>query len=139
MDTRFKMTLNGDGCNGFPSGAHYPLGASEVKHFVNSGGVIEPARTNEEILAEKLAELTQALQDYLDTTARSRNYDGILSLCSYASSSNLKFGPEGLAGVIWRDTVWAYGYQVMDDCSKGLRPIPTPSELVAGAPIMVWP
>jgi hypothetical protein len=94
-----------------------------------------PEPTPEQIQAE----LTNAVQRHLDSTARTRDYDGILSLASYAPSTVPKFAAEGLAGVAWRDAVWAYCWGVLADVGNGLRPIPTAAELVAELPAMSWP
>ncbi|MDP3124615.1 MAG: hypothetical protein Q8M84_03180 [Thiobacillus sp.] len=83
--------------------------------------------------------LTNVVQAYLDATARTRNYDGILSLCSYAASAHLKFGAEGLAGVAWRDAVWASCYSILAEVQTGIRTVPTADELMAELPAMVWP
>lgn len=85
------------------------------------------------------AHLVAAIQLHLDTTAQSRAYDGILSLCTYATSPSLKFAAEGQAGVEWRDACWTKGYQVLAECKTGLRPVPTPDELIDELPAMVWP
>ena len=92
-----------------------------------------------EALASTRKVLTDAMQSYLDQTAQTRGYDGILSLCSYATSSNPRFGPEGQAGVALRDAVWAYGYAVIDDITAGKRAVPTAAELVAALPAIIWP
>lgn len=92
-----------------------------------------------ESLARTRKVLTDAMQGYLDQTAQERGYDGILSLCSYANSSNPRFGPEGQAGVALRDAVWAYGYAVIDDITAGKRAVPTAAELVAALPSIIWP
>lgn len=84
-------------------------------------------------------QLVNAIQVYLDNEAQAHYYDGILSLCSYATSTNLKFGPEGLAGVAWRDACWALGYAVLAECEAGTRTIPTVDELLAEMPVMEWP
>ena len=86
-----------------------------------------------------IAALTRAGQMHLDTTARTRNYDGILSLCSYAASTHPTFGAEGLAGVAWRDAVWAACYAILADVQAGQRAVPTEAELLAELPVMVWP
>ena len=95
-------------------------------------------KTPAEIYAETLAEMTASVQSYLDTEARARSYDGILSLCSYAASVHPKFGPEGLAGVAWRDAVWAACYAILADVQAGQRAVPTEAELLAELPVMVW-
>lgn len=82
--------------------------------------------------------LTDAVQHHLDTTAQSRKYDNIISLCSYASSSNVRYGNEGTAGLIWRDAVWTYCETVVDDVILGNRTIPTVEELIAELPTIGW-
>lgn len=90
--------------------------------------------------AERIvANLTAEVQLHLDATARARNYDGILSLCSYAASAHPKFGPEGLAGVAWRDAVWASCYTILADVQAGTRAVPTAATLLVELPTMVWP
>lgn len=83
--------------------------------------------------------LTQAVQRHLDEKAQERNYDNILSLCTYATSQNPKFQVEGQAGVEWRDAVWAKGYQMLDEVLAGTRPIPTADEVIAELPDFAWP
>ena len=97
------------------------------------------APSPDDALEQTQAALTAAIQAHLDSTSQTHNYDGILSLCSYASSKNSKFQAEGVAGVDFRDKCWAYGYQVIADVHAGLRGIPTPEGLVAELPAMVWP
>ena len=83
--------------------------------------------------------LSAAVQGWLDDTARSHGYDGILSAASYAISTNKKFSAEGKACVKWRDAVWAYCWRAMADVEAGKRSIPTASDLLAELPAMVWP
>lgn len=83
--------------------------------------------------------LTGVIQQHLDTVAQQRNYDGILSLCTYATSAHLRFATEGQAGVEWRSSVWAMGYQLLDEALAGERDIPSDAELIALLPEMQWP
>lgn len=83
--------------------------------------------------------MIDAIQKHLDTTAKTRGYDGILSLASYAVSAHPPFAAEGRAGANWRDAVWGYGYQVLAAVQAGTRTVPTPEALIAELPLMVWP
>ena len=93
----------------------------------------------QEAQAATIASLTGAVQRHLDEKSRTRGYDGILSLCTYATSAHDKFRAEGQAGVVWRDAVWAACYQFVDDVLAGSRPVPTSEELVAELPVFEWP
>lgn len=94
-----------------------------------------PPPTPEQIIAS----MTAAVQAHMDTRARERNYDGILSLCTYAASVNPKFAAEGQAGVEWRDAVWAKCYEVLADVQAGTRPTPNAEQLIAELPGFTWP
>lgn len=100
--------------------------------------VTPPPPEPEPTEAEILATMKSAIQRYLDTKSKEREYDGILSLCTYAASTNPKFAAEGRAGVLWRDACWAKGYEIMGAVLNGLRPIPTVDELLAEMPEFVW-
>lgn len=101
---------------------------------------VKPAEQKaEEAQLATINRLTSAVQAHLDATARERNYDGILSLCTYATSNNSRFSLEGQAGVVWRDAVWAKCYQVMDEALAGSRSVPTEAELIAELPAFSWP
>lgn len=96
--------------------------------------------SHEEWAAKRVQQqLTDAIQLYLDRTAQERGYDNILSLCTYATSTNPTFAAEGQAAVEWRDNVWAHAYQVMDAVLAGQRAIHSADELIAELPTFQWP
>lgn len=78
------------------------------------------------------------VQHHLDTVAQERGYDNILSLCSYATSSDMTHSAEGQAGVEWRDAVWNYCFSVLGEVTNELRTLPTPDELIAELPTITW-
>jgi len=83
--------------------------------------------------------LTSAVQKHMDDTAQERNFDDILSLCTYATSAKPKFKAEGQAGVEWRDDVWLYCYAELDKVLAGERGTPTTQELIDELPVFTWP
>jgi hypothetical protein len=90
---------------------------AEYEHLLPAGSVpisdaeaaAMQAPTPEEIQSRTQAALTDAIQAHLDAQARAHFYDGILSLASYAASSDPKWGAEGRAGSAWRDACWTTG------------------------------
>lgn len=108
-------------------------------HIINNEPVTiipEPPQLTEEELLQRIVD---AVQKHLDATAKTRNYDNILSLASYATSTDPTFAAEGQAGVAWRDECWRYCYQALAEIKAGTRSMPTPEEAIAELPQIVWP
>ena len=85
------------------------------------------------------AQYVAAVQALLDAKARERNYDGILSACTYATSTFPKFAAEGQACVAWRDAVWSQCYAILGAVQTGQRAQPTIEQVIAEMPALVWP
>lgn len=86
------------------------------------------------------SQFTAAIQQRLDDFARTRNYDGILSACTYATSAVTKFKAEGQACVNLRDATWAAAYRLLADVQASARPMPTClSDIAADLPALEWP
>lgn len=82
----------------------------------------------------------EATQVRLDTFAQTRNYSGILSACTYATSGIPKFASEGQYCVNIRDQTWSTLYTVMAEVELGTRPFPVSvQEVIDSLPAMVWP
>ena len=82
--------------------------------------------------------LAAAVQQHMDKTVQERNYDNIQSVCTYANSTNDKFRAEAEACIAWRDVIWTYCYQVVEDCMTGKRAVPSTDTLIKELPLLVW-
>ncbi len=89
--------------------------------------------------AEVIAGYTRAIQKYLDDFAKTRNYDDILSACTYATSTVPKFAAEGKVAVDLRDATWAAAYDLLDKVQAGTIAAPTEAELLTMLPALAWP
>lgn len=110
---------------------------AEYSRWLDEGGVplpVDPA-TPEQIIAS----IADVVQQRLDAFAQTRNYDGILSACTYASSTVPKFAAEGQYAVNARDATWAACYQIMTAVQNGTRPLPGVSDVLAELPALAWP
>lgn len=87
----------------------------------------------------QVPEYKAAVQALLDAKAREREYDGILSATTYATSTLPRFQAEGQACVAWRDAVWSRCYELMEQVDAGTLAQPTIEELLAMLPAMEWP
>jgi hypothetical protein len=86
------------------------------------------------------ADVIAATQARLDNFARERGYDGILSACSYAASTNSTFAEEGMRCVELRDETWAMLYQMLAEVQANSRPVPSSfAEIEPDLPDLIWP
>lgn len=84
--------------------------------------------------------IVASTQVRLDTFAQSRGYDGILSACTYASSSVPKFTAEGQYCVDARDATWAKLLELLAEVQAGTRPRPSGyADVEPELPPLVWP
>ena len=94
------------------------------------------ARAQEQLIAA----ITAQTQARLDAFAQTRNYDNILSACTYASSAVLKFQTEGQYCVNKRDETWAGLYAIMAAVQAGTRAMPSGYSAIEGElPVLEWP
>lgn len=79
-------------------------------------------------------------QQRLDSFAQSANYDGIVSLCTYATCNNPKFRQEGQYGVDVRGATWVKLFTILNEAESGVRPLPSGySEIESELPPLIWP
>jgi len=93
----------------------------------------------ENIKKEIQSDIIRITQERLDTFAQSRNYDNILSACSYASSQVPKFQSEGQQCVNARDNTWAALSVILDEVQSGEREVPAGfAEIESELPVLEW-
>lgn len=110
--------------------------APEQRRFIIVANV-QPQETPEQLQAR----YTQLAQDALDAFARTRGYDGIMSACSYAGSTDAQFAAEAAYCMALRDRTWRAGYGILDAVKAGEMPLPSEAEFFAMLPVAdaSWP
>jgi len=84
--------------------------------------------------------IVEQTQQRLDDFARTRNYDGILSLCTYVTSTVPKFQSEGQYGVEARDATYATLYTLLAEIQTDTRPMPSGfADIEPELPVLEWP
>jgi len=103
----------------------------------------EELEADEELVAKalfntKVANYSNLVQIHLDTIAKAKGYDSLLSACSYANSVNTTFKADGLAAVAWRDEVWVICHNYLQEVEAGTKLEPSEQELISLLPTITW-
>lgn len=86
------------------------------------------------------ASIISAVQARLDAFAQTKFYDGILSACTYATSSVPKFALEGQYAISARDATWNAANSILEAVIAGTRPAPSGyAEIEGELPVLAWP
>lgn len=123
--------------------------APKFQEYTDENGVVHTVAEQEAAAIaadqqQKLEELKRTVvnvvQKRLDDFAKTRNYDGILSAATYATSSVPKFQQEGQYAVEARDLTWAKLYEILAEVEAGTRPAPTSyADIEPELPVLAWP
>ncbi len=98
------------------------------------------AEEQQAAMAALQQEIIAQTQERLDAFARTRGYDGILSACSYATSTVPRFQTEGQYCVQARDESWDALYTLMGEVMSGQRPAPSGfMDIEPLLPSLEWP
>ncbi|OYW87535.1 MAG: hypothetical protein B7Z23_13720 [Pseudomonadales bacterium 32-61-5] len=82
----------------------------------------------------------RAIQKRLDDFARTRGYDNMLSVCTYAADPDPRFATEGQYCITVRGATWAVAYQILADVTNGIRSMPSsPEDIFPELPTLTWP
>lgn len=94
--------------------------------------------------AEKLANFTidryrAAIDQHIINIAKSRGYDSPESIYSYVSSAVPEWSAEAIAFIAWRDAVWSYTFQKLEDIKQGSAQTPASvEEFISNLPEINW-
>jgi len=95
-------------------------------------------KANPDTNVTEIEYITNFVQLYLDNSAKERNYDSILSLCTYVDDPDSQFAAEGLAGIKFRSSVWRTCYNILGEYETGQRSKPTVDDILLELPKLVW-
>ncbi|MGI4936563.1 MAG: hypothetical protein ACRYF5_07430 [Janthinobacterium lividum] len=99
-----------------------------------------PAPTAEETASRAKTANLSALTLAMESAARAKGYDSMLSAISYAQQPiGAPFQAEGEAFLVWRSKVWESAFAVIAEVENGAKPMPTPAEAVAAMPALILP
>jgi len=132
MKTFYK--INTDGTLQVGSGTVLPKGFTEHTIGQEPQELLD-AKTNQE-LANRPAEITQAIQSHLDSQAQALRYDNMMSARSYAGYTN-PFQAEAQKLAVWASDCWVVAGNIEYDVQTGLRAMPTADEVIAELPVYV--
>lgn len=82
---------------------------------------------------------SQIARNWMDLKVQERHYDGIMSACSYAASSNPVFARESAACILWRDAVWGKCHEFLDSLEPDERKCLSEEDFLKCLPELVWP
>lgn len=114
-----------------PAGAPVPEWAKDMTPCA-----VQPVVPTE---AETVAIYTAKVQARLDDFAKTRNYDSMLSACTYATSTVPRFAQEAAYCVDMRDATWSTCYGIVAAVKAGNRPMPTWAQIESELPALSWP
>ena len=98
----------------------------------------EPYRESPE---QMQARYTALAQQALDSFARTRGYDGIMSACSYYGSGDRQFAAEAAYCMNLRDHTWRKGHEILNAVKAGDMELPNEADFLSMLPTAEaeWP
>ena len=93
-----------------------------------------------EVIIKKKAEILDIVSKNLDIFAQTRNYDSIVSACTYVTSSVQKFAEEGSYCVELRSATYLKVQEIFAQIDSEERQLPSGyDEIRSELPVMQWP
>lgn len=85
-----------------------------------------------------IADYENAIQEVVDGSARERNFRDGVTLASYIGSTIPRWAAEAATFVAWRDAVWQYTYQQLEQFQLGTREQPSVADFLTELPVIDW-
>jgi hypothetical protein len=86
-------------------------------------------------LTEIAAQITLAVQSWLDQTVQANGYDDINSCVSYASSAVAQWAADAAAAMAWRDAVWQACFALQQSIMANPPTVtPTAAQIISELP-----
>lgn len=104
-----------------------------MKNVANGVATISPWAGSQREADYKVAFFTNSVQAFMNAEAGKYGYNDMFTAVGYATSTDSKFGPEGVAFRDWRDNVWNICYSLLDDWRNGGIE-PTVEEVISSLP-----
>lgn len=103
-------------------------------------GQTENPPPSPQLIAAIQQKVIERVQLRLDTFAKTRGYDGIVSACTYVTSKVAKFSAEAQYCVEARDNTWSALYAYMEGINQQTTALPTSFNVIEAAlPNLAWP
>ena len=123
----WEQVENHKGEQGYVNGQAHTI--TEYGPYPDGWSATPPEPTQEEQIQTAMADFENRIQARLDAFASTLTYDGMLSACTYATSSVDMYRIEGQYCVDARDATWAKAYELLAAI------LPT---VTAGGAIPMW-
>ncbi len=108
-------------------------------HEAQSSDPITVANVPQEVFGRVVFLARKKVGEDLDVFANTRDYDGIVSLCSYATDPDPAHAAEAQRGVELRSQAWASIRDYQMAVATGATPVPRfESEIFAIVPALTW-
>lgn len=104
--------------------------------FYNEDGTVNAQLQMEFDTNNTLQAMETAIQEHIDSVAKSLGYDDISSIGKYLGYAN-PFRDECEQLGLYNSDCWIRAFQIQQEVEQGLRPMPTMEELIAELPVYV--
>lgn len=96
-------------------------------------------RKKQELIAQTKVHLKAAINKRLDDFAKTRDYDNIMTACSYFNSTDATYAAEAQTCIQARDQTWQKYYEIIAEIEAGSRPLVVSyDDIETELPVLSW-